>query len=96
MDMKMNLILMEKQSIKFEIIGADETIVMPLIEEILKDPNVKEARAIQPHPYIASYQIYVAVKDVKESKPQTVVKKAAKNLETRFGELRNVIATIKA
>lgn len=92
MEMKINLISKEKQSIRLEILGADETIIMPLIEEILNDPNVEEARALRPHPYISNYEIYVKVKDIKEAKPQTVIKKAAKNLETKFAELYSSIA----
>ncbi|MEM3396048.1 MAG: RpoL/Rpb11 RNA polymerase subunit family protein [Thermoplasmata archaeon] len=95
MDMKINLISKEKQSIRFEILGVDETIVMPLIEEILNDPHVEEARAIRPHPYISNYEIYVKVKDIKESKPQTIIKKAAKNLETKFSELHDSIKDAK-
>ncbi|MGB9636457.1 MAG: RpoL/Rpb11 RNA polymerase subunit family protein [Thermoplasmata archaeon] len=94
MEMKINLISKEKQSIKFEILGADETIVMPLVEEILNDPNVEEARAIRAHPYLTNYEIYVKVKDTRE-KPQTIIKKAAKNLETRFGDLHSSILAAK-
>ncbi|MEM3444489.1 MAG: RpoL/Rpb11 RNA polymerase subunit family protein [Thermoplasmata archaeon] len=92
MTMKINLISKEKQSIRFEILGADETIVMPLLEEILADANVEEARAIRPHPYISNYEIYVKVKDIREAKPQTIIKKAAKNLETKFAELHDEVA----
>lgn len=95
MEMKINLISKEKQSIRFEILGVDETIVMPLIEEILADSRVEEARAIRSHPYISNYEIYVKVKDIRESKPQTIIKKAAKNLETKFLELHDSIIDAK-
>lgn len=67
----------EKDSITLEMMNYDNTLLRPLMDEILKDEQVKEARYFIKHPIIDNPKIYIKVKS---GKPQAALKRSVKRL----------------
>lgn len=88
MTMEFKLVEKKKDSIKVEIQNADETMIYPLIHELLQDKNVADARYSTGHPQLDKS---ILVVEVKEGKPQAALKKAAKSLANQFTEARELI-----
>jgi len=86
--MQFKLLEKKKDSIKVEITDADETLMYPLIHELLQDKNVSDARFVTGHPQLDRPTLTV---EVKEGKPQAALKKAAKSLANQFLEARQLI-----
>jgi len=86
--MEFKLLEKKKDSIKVEIAEPDETLIYPLIHELLQDKNVSEARYITGHPQLDRPVLLV---EVKEGKPQAALKKAAKALANQFAEARELV-----
>ena len=86
--MEVKLLDKKKNSIKVEIKGPDETLINPLIHELLQDKNVVEARFSTSHPQLDKAILTV---EVKEGKPQAALKKAAKALANQFLEARQLV-----
>ena len=86
--MEFKLIEKKKNLIKVEIEDADETLIYPLIHELLQDSNVKDAQYSTGHPQLDKATLSIVVKD---GKPQAALKKAAKALAHQFLEARQLI-----
>jgi DNA-directed RNA polymerase subunit L len=86
--MQFKLVEKKKDSIKVEIADADETLIYPLIHELMQDKNVSDARYVTGHPKLDKSTLTV---EVKEGKPQAALKKAAKSLSNQFLEARQLI-----
>ncbi|MCL4344853.1 MAG: DNA-directed RNA polymerase subunit L [Candidatus Thermoplasmatota archaeon] len=84
MDSKINIVDKQKDSITFEIMNYDNTLLRPLVEEILKDEQVTESRYFIKHPVIDNPRVYVRVKS---GKPQAAVKRSIKRLSRVFETL---------
>jgi len=87
-DMEFKLLEKKKDTIKVEIMNADETLIYPLIHELLQDKNVADARFSTGHPQLDKSILIV---EVKEGKPQAALKKAAKSLANQFSEARELV-----
>ncbi|MCL4350747.1 MAG: DNA-directed RNA polymerase subunit L [Candidatus Thermoplasmatota archaeon] len=81
MESKINIVDKQKDSITFEIMNYDNTLLRPLVEEILKDEQVTESRYFIKHPVIDNPRVYVKVKS---GKPQAAVKRSIKRLSKVF------------
>jgi DNA-directed RNA polymerase subunit L len=83
----MELILLEskKTSAKIEVSGMDETLLYPLVDELMMDKDVTEAKYVTGHPQLDNPVIYVKVK---KGKPQTALKRAAMKISKEFKEAR--------
>lgn len=86
--MELKLIEKKKDLIRIEIVDADETLIYPLINELLSDGNVVDARYSTGHPQLDKPVLVVKVKD---GKPQAALKKAAKSLANKYLEARQLI-----
>lgn len=86
--MEFKLVEKKKDSMKVEIVDADETLIVPLIHELLQDKNVVDARFVTGHPQLDKPTLTI---EVKEGKPQAALKKAAKALANQFQEARQLI-----
>ncbi len=86
--MEFKLIEKKKDSIKVEILDADETLINPLLHELLQDKNVQNARYTTGHPQLDKPVLTVIVKD---GKPQAALKKAAKALANQYLEARQLV-----
>ncbi|KAA8921905.1 DNA-directed RNA polymerase subunit L [Thermoplasma sp.] len=80
----LRVISKEKNSITVEMINYDNTLLRTLVEEILKDDQVDEARYYIKHPVIDNPQIYVRVKS---GKPQSAIKRAVRKLSKMYEDL---------
>jgi DNA-directed RNA polymerase subunit L len=86
--MEFRLLEKKKDTIKVEVHEADDTLIYPLLHELLQDKNVADARYVTGHPQLDKSILIV---EVKEGKPQAALKKAAKALANQFAEARQLI-----
>ncbi|MHB1492590.1 MAG: DNA-directed RNA polymerase subunit L [Thermoplasmataceae archaeon] len=84
MDSKIKIIEKDKNSITFEVLNYDNTLLRPLVEELLKDEQVEESNYYIKHPVIDNPRIYVKVKS---GKPQAAVKRSITRLSKIFDGL---------
>jgi DNA-directed RNA polymerase subunit L len=84
MDSSLRVVSKEKDSITLEMLNYDNTILRPLIDEILRDEQVAEARYYIKHPIIDTPKIFVRVKT---GKPQAAVKRSIKRLSKVYENL---------
>lgn len=66
-----------KDFIIYEVINSDNTILRPLMEELLNDEMVKSARYYMEHPYLSNPRIYI---EVKQGKPQAALKRTLRRM----------------
>lgn len=86
--MELRLLEKDKDGLRIEIRDPDETILYPLVHELLQDKAVLEARCMTGHPQLDLPVLLVRVDD---GKPQAALKKAAQSLADQFGETRALI-----
>ena len=77
----------DKSGLKLEIDGPDDTIIYPLINELLKDEDVLEAKYSVGHPDLDKPVLYVKTK---KGKPQAAIKRASDSLAGQFREARKL------
>ena len=85
--MEMRILETDKNALKVEIEGPDDTVIYPLINELLKDEDVSEAKYSVGHPQLDKPVLYVRTK---KGKPQAAVKKAAESLAGQFREAKRL------
>ncbi len=83
--MELKVLAKDKDSLKIEVINPDDTVIYPLINELLADEKVEDARYITGHPLLDKPSIVVRVK---EGKPQTALKRAAERLAERYEQVQ--------
>jgi DNA-directed RNA polymerase subunit L len=86
--MELKLLKKQKDMIQLEIIGADDTLLYPLIHQLLVDENVEDASYTAGHPRFDNPVLIVKVKD---GKPQSALKKAARALSSEFEGARELV-----
>lgn len=86
--MELKLLNMGKTIARIQVSESDETILYPLVSEILRDESVSDARYLPGHPQLDKPIIYV---QVKKGKPKEVIRKAAKKLSEQFREARELL-----
>lgn len=86
MDSTLKVMEKDKNSVKLEMLNYDNTLLRPLVEEILRDDMVEESRYYIKHPVIDDPEIYVRVKS---GKPQAAIKRSIKRLSKTFEELES-------
>ncbi len=89
-EMEFKVISKEKNEIVVEVINADRTLLIPLVEEMNRDDKVEYAIYHYEHPYLSNPTIKIKVR---EGKPQAAIKRAAKKLERIFEDLHKKYAT---
>ncbi len=85
--MEMRVLERDKNALKVSIETPDDTVVYPLINELLKDEDVAEAKYSVGHPQLDKPVLYVRTK---KGKPQTAIKKAAESLSGQFREAKTL------
>jgi DNA-directed RNA polymerase subunit L len=86
--MEFKLLEKKKDTIKVEIHDPDETLIYPLMHELLQDKSVSDARYTTGHPQLDKPVLVVKVND---GKPQAALKKAAKAIVNQYTEARQLI-----
>lgn len=90
--MQLQLLDKDKDSIQVQVRDADMTLIQPLLSELLADEGVEEVKYITGHPDL---DVPVLMVKVKSGKPQTALKRAAKNLANEFKEGREKLEKSK-
>lgn len=85
--MEMRVLDKDKNALRLEIDGPDDTVIYPLINELLKDADVDEAKYSVGHPQLDKPVLYVRTK---KGKPQAAIKKAAESLAGQFREAKTL------
>ncbi len=83
-EMEFKVISKDKSTIELEVLNADRTLLIPLIEEMNNDEKVEYATYHYDHPYLSNPTLKIKVS---EGKPQAAIKRAAKKLEKIYDEL---------
>lgn len=86
MDSTLRVTEKNKNMVKMEMLNYDNTLLRPLVEEILRDDMVEESRYYIKHPVIDDPEIFVRVKS---GKPQAAVKRSIKRLSKTFEDLES-------
>ncbi|MFQ5910710.1 MAG: RpoL/Rpb11 RNA polymerase subunit family protein [Thermoplasmata archaeon] len=86
--MDVTLIDLKKTQMRIEISDSDETIIFPLLNELLKDKDVSDARYVPGHPQLDKPQIFLKVR---KGRPQTVLRRAARQLSKKFDECKTLV-----
>ncbi|MHB8361274.1 MAG: DNA-directed RNA polymerase subunit L [Thermoplasmataceae archaeon] len=81
MESKIRIIEKDKTSITFEVLNYDNTLLRPLVEELLKDDQVEESNYYIKHPVIDNPRVYIKVKS---GKPQAAIKRSINRLTKIF------------
>jgi len=79
--MELKLLKKQKNFMQLQLVDADETLLYPLVYQLLKDENVQDASYMVGHPDL---DIPVLTVQVKDGKPQAALKKAVKALASEF------------
>lgn len=77
----------EKNTVRLEIDGPDDTVIYPLIGELLKDEDVVEAKYSVGHPDLDKPVLYVKTK---KGNPSAAIKRASDSLAGQFREARKL------
>lgn len=85
--MDLKLVDKEKNSVKIEVTNPDDTLIYPLISELLRDAKVEDARYITGHPLLDKPHIIVRVS---EGQPQAAIKRAAETLAGKYREAKEL------
>ena len=85
--MEVRLLDIKKTQMRIEILG-DETIIFPLLNGLLKDKDVSDARYISGHPQLDNPEIFLRVK---KGRPQTVLRRVARELSKEFAQCKTLI-----
>ncbi|MEE8183655.1 MAG: RpoL/Rpb11 RNA polymerase subunit family protein [Thermoplasmata archaeon] len=86
--MEVKLLDLKKTQMRIEILDSDETIVFPLLNQLLKDKDVSDARYVPGHPQLDNPQIFLRVK---KGRPQTVFRRVARELSKEFAQCKTLI-----
>ncbi len=89
MDSTLRVVTKDKNTLMLEMLNYDNTLLRPLVEELLKDDMVEESRYYIKHPVIDDPEIFVKVKS---GKPQAAVKRSIKRLSKTFEDLQSDFA----
>ncbi len=89
-EMEFKVISKKKKELVLEVINADRTLLIPLVEELNRDDMVELATYHYEHPYLENPTLKIRVKS---GKPQAAIKRASKKLEKIFEELEKKFET---
>jgi DNA-directed RNA polymerase subunit L len=84
--MEIELLEKEKDSIKIRIKDADQTLISPLVQELLEDKDVEDVKFTAGSTNLNYPTLFVRVKT---GKPQTALKRASKALANEAKEARD-------
>ena len=86
--MQIRLLEKQKDSVRLEILNADDTVIYPLITALLKDPDVEDALYYTGHPQLDKPVLTIKVK---KGNPQAALKRVAEGLAADFGGAKSLL-----
>jgi DNA-directed RNA polymerase subunit L len=91
--MELKLLKKEKDSMEIEVIGESDTLLAPLLHQLLQDDKVEFATFKRGHLYLENPVIVVRVI---EGKPQMALKRAAKAVANDYKEIQTKFEKLPA
>jgi DNA-directed RNA polymerase subunit L len=89
--MELKLLSKEKDSMEIEIVGESDTLLAPLLHQLLQDDKVEFATLKRGHLYLENPVIVVKVL---EGKPQMALKRAAKAVANEYKEMKTKLEKV--
>ncbi len=86
--MELKVIDEKEKELTVSVIGADDTLMHPLLSELLKNDKVAEAKYLKGHPELDVPAIYVRVTS---GDPKTALKKAADSIKSEYSDLKSKV-----
>lgn len=86
--MELKVVAEKEKELTVGVIGIDDTLLHPLLTELLKNEKVSEAKYLKGHPELDVPTMYVKVTS---GDPKSALKKAAENLNKEFSDMRSKI-----
>jgi DNA-directed RNA polymerase subunit L len=84
--MIMKIIKDEKKELEIEITGESHSLCNALRTVLMEDKNVESAAYVIDHPIVGQPRLYIKAKNPRQS-----LKKAAKTLQKRCGEVKKLV-----
>ncbi len=88
--MQIELLTKEKQELEIQVKGADETLLVPLLNRLLTDKQVDYASYFMGHILLDDPKLYVRTT---KGAPKTVLKRAVKSLVGNLETIRKELPT---
>ncbi len=89
--MELRVLEQKKKSLKLEVVNPDDTVIYPLINHLLTEDAVVDARYITGHPLLDKPSILVRVK---EGEPKEVMKKVARALARSYKAIEKKVEQV--
>lgn len=84
--MELKVIQEKEKELTISVVGADDTLMHPLLSELLMNDKVSDAKYLKGHPELDVPSIYVKVTS---GDPKAALKRAAESINREFSELRS-------
>lgn len=92
--MELNVLSHTADELEVEVLGENETLLNPLKQALLSDPDVAFAEYIIEHPMLSVPKIFL--RTTGKSKPETVLKRTLKSLVADFDSFEDAfVAALK-
>ncbi len=86
--MELKVLEEKEKELTVSVVGVDDTLMHPLLAELLKNEKVVEAKYLKGHPELDVPSIYIKVAS---GDPRTALKKAAESINKEFSDLKSKI-----
>jgi DNA-directed RNA polymerase subunit L len=86
--MELKVVEEKEKELTVSVVGVDDTLMHPLLAELLKNEKVAEAKYLKGHPELDVPSVYIKVTS---GDPKTALKKAAENVNKEFTDLKSKI-----
>ena len=83
--MELRIVEEKEKELTVSVIGSDDTLMHPLLTELLKNEKVSEAKYLKGHPELDVPAVYVKVTS---GDPKAALKKATENISQEFSDLK--------
>jgi len=81
-----------KDTLEMELLGANDTLIQPLIERLMNDDDVAIARHVVDHPVVDPPKIYIKMKS---GTPQAALKRAIKSIINEYKAMEEAYLSSK-
>jgi len=86
--MELKLVEKAKSTIRVEIVHPDDTLIYPLLSELLRDEDVSDAQYVTGHPQLDKPVLFV---QTKKGEAQAALKRAAEGLATKYRDAKGLL-----
>lgn len=86
--MELKVVEEKEKELTVSVVGVDDTLMHPLLAELLKNEKVAEAKFLKGHPELDVPSIFIKVTS---GDPKTALKKAAENLNNEYTDFKSKI-----